>query len=366
MEERKMYYEEGSDVAAGDEITVDGLTVGEAVKVREIWERFLSAYKESGQEQEEFVWLERQLKKELPEKPQKEIHKMKEEIVASIREYDTDLQDMTKQMESGRTKERWFADRLEGAAKGVAVNKYGDYLNQINAAMEDANVQMMRTVMRMDGGVKECINLDGFIAEQYHVNNFNAKAVLQKSDLRAKIPKEGEAYGKNSFDVVIYNRKTGKIEHQYQFKYGKDARSTIELLRRGNYNNQRITVSPEQVEEVRKAFPNKNITDHIGGTEKVDIASDPLTKEEVKRMQTEAQETGVIPRTDWNVYSTRELAINLGKQAGVAGMQAALFTTGISLASQALSGEEIDGAKWWKPLCGQAQILALRRRQGAH
>lgn len=345
MEERKMYYEEGSDVAAGDEIAVDGLTVGEAAEVREIWERFLSAYKESGQEQEEFIWLERQLKKELPEKPQKEIHKMKEEIVASIREYDTDLQDMAKQMESGRTKERWFADRLEGAAKGVAVNKYGDYLNQINAAMEDANVQMMRTVMRMDGGVKECINLDGFIAEQYHVNNFNAKAALQKSDLRAKIPKEGEAYGKNSFDVVIYNIKTGKIEHQYQFKYGKDARSTIELLRRGNYNNQRITVSPEQVEEVRKAFPNKSIADHIGGTEKVDIASDPLTKEEVKRMQAEAQETGVIPRTDWNVYSTRELAINLGKQAGVAGMQAALFTTGISLASQALSGEEIDGGE---------------------
>lgn len=378
MEERKMYYVEGLGMAAGDgrqqegsgaeiadgkqqknsnmqvvdgrqqegEIIVDGLAVGEAVKVREIWERFLSAYRESGQEQEEFIWLERQLKKELPEKPQKEIHKMKEEIVASIREYDTDLQDMAKQMESGRTKERWFADRLEGAAKGVAVNKYGDYLNQINAAMEDANVQMMRTVMRMDGGVKECINLDGFIAEQHQVNSFNAKAALQKSELYAEIPKRGEAYGKNSFDVVIRNKnETDKIVHQYQFKFGKDAKSTIELFQRGNYNNQRMVVPADQVEEVQKAFPNKTVTASIGGTDKAGITADPLTKEAVKQMQAEAQETGVIPRTDWNVYSTRELAINLGKQAGVAGMQAALFTTGISLASQALSGEEIDGGE---------------------
>ncbi len=350
MGERKMYYEKDSDMESvggkqkKDESTVDGLTVKEAAKVQEIWERFLAAYKESGQEQKEFIWLERQLKRELPEKPQDEIHKMKEEIVTSIREYDTDLQDMAKQMESGRTKERWFADRLEEAAKGVAVNRYGDYLNQINTAMEDANIQMMKTVMRMDGEVKECINLDGFIAEQHQVNSFNARAALQKSGFYAEIPKEGEAYGKNSFDVVIRNKSEAKeIVHQYQFKFGKDARSTIELFRRGNYNNQRMVVPADQVEEVQRAFPNKTVTAYIGGTDKVGITSDPLTKKAVKQMQTEAQETGVIPKTDWNVYNTRELAINLGKQAGVAGVQAALFTTGISLAGQVLSGKEIDG-----------------------
>ena len=90
--------------AEADEITVDGLTVREAEEVREIWKRFLAAYKESGEEQEEFAWLEVQLAKELPEKPKEEIQKMKEEIVASIREYDADLQDMTRQVESGRTR----------------------------------------------------------------------------------------------------------------------------------------------------------------------------------------------------------------------------------------------------------------------
>lgn len=326
-----------------EQIMVDGLTVKKAEEVREIWKRFLAAYKESGEEQKEFTWLEKQLEKELPEKSKEEIQGMKEEIVSSIREYDADLQDMTKQIESGRTKERWFTDRLEEAAKGVAVNEYGNYLNEINEAMDKANAQMMRTVLRQDGGVKECINLDGFIAEQHQVNNFNAKAALQKSEFHAKIPKEGEAYGKNSFDVVIENKEG--IVHQYQFKFGKDAKSTIELFKRGNYNNQRMVVPADQVEEVQKAFPNKSVTAYIGGTDKVEISSDPLTKEEVKQMQMEAQETGVIPRTDWNIYNTRELAINLGKQAGVAGMQAALMTTGINLAGKVLSGEEIDGSE---------------------
>ncbi|TGY96221.1 hypothetical protein E5329_11310 [Petralouisia muris] len=362
MEERKTYCEEESGQSVAGRlkdssdvktvvgeleesgIAVDGLTVKEAAKVREIWERFLTAYKESGQEQEEFAWLECQLKKELPEKSQEEARKMKEEIVTSIREYDADLQDMTRQMENGRTKERWFADRMEEAAKGVAVNKYGDYLNQINAAMEKANTQMMRTVRRMDGGIKECINLDGFIAEQHQVNSFNVKATLQKSELYAEIPKQGEAYGKNAFDVVIRKKNEAeKIVHQYQFKFGKDARSTIELFKRGNYNNQRMVVPADQVEEVQRAFPNKSVTAYIGGTDEVGITADPLTKETVKQMQAEAQESGVIPRTDWNVYNTRELAINLGKQAGVAGMQAALLTTGISLAGQVFNGEEIDG-----------------------
>ena len=331
-----------ADVAA-DEITVDGLTVKEAEEVKEIWKRFFTAYKESGEEQEEFEWLEKQLKTELPEKSEDDIKKMKEEIVSSVREYDVDLKDMTTQIEKGGTKERWLADRLEDAAKGVAVNEYGNYLNQINETMGQANSQMMRTVLRQDGGVKECLNLDGFLAEQYHVNSFNAKATLQDSEFRAKISKEEDEDRNNFFDVVIENRE-GTIA-QYQVKFGKDAKSTIEMFQSNNDNNHRLVVPADQVEEVQKAFPNKNVTAYIGGTDKINIASDPLTREDVKRMQTEAQEAGVIPRTDWNIYNTRELAINLGRQAGVAGMQAALVNTGVSLAGKVLDGEKIEGSE---------------------
>lgn len=344
MDENREYEEKELDRKLEEgELTVEGLTVEEAEKVKEIWKRFIKAYQESGEEQEEFHWLEKQLQEELPEKSGEEIQKMKEEIMESIREYDANLQNLTASVERGKTKERWFADRLEDAAKGVAVNAYGDYLNQINTAMDEANRQMMRTVLRRDDGIKECINLDGFIAEQYHVNSFNARAALQRSDYYAEIPKQGEAYGKNSFDVVIRNRNESGIVHQYQVKFGKDAKATEQLLKRGNYNNQRLVVPSEQVEEIQAAFPNKTVTDHIGGTDQVDIRSDALTKEEIKKLQVEVQENGKIQRTDWNIYNTRELAVNLGKQAGIAGMQAAFLTTGIELAGRAMNGEAIEG-----------------------
>ena len=268
-------------------IEIDGLTEAESEKIREFWERFLKAYKESGEEQKEFEWLKCQLQEELPDKTEEEIQAIKEEIVESIREYDSDLQDMTENIEKGRTKERWFADRLEDAAKGVAVNDYGNYLEQINTTMDEANRQMMRTVLRQDGEVSECLNLDGFIAEQYHVNNFNAKAALQNSPFRAEVctPGPGETYGKNSYDVRIWNTETKQIVHQYQFKFGKDAKATIELLKKGVYANQRYLVPAEQVMEVQEAFPTKTVTDHLGGTEKVDVISEALSKKQVKDLQ---------------------------------------------------------------------------------
>ena len=45
------------------EIIVDGLTEKEAVEVMDILKRFIKAYQDSGEEQETFEWLEKQLKR---------------------------------------------------------------------------------------------------------------------------------------------------------------------------------------------------------------------------------------------------------------------------------------------------------------
>ncbi|MCI9005773.1 MAG: hypothetical protein HFH39_11190 [Lachnospiraceae bacterium] len=335
---------EGKDMAG--EITVEGLSEVEAAEVREIFKRFVKAYKESGEEQERFEWLERQLQEELPGKTKKEILKMKTEIVGSIKEYDKDLRSLSESMEQGGTKERWFADRIGDAAKGMAVNEYGGYLNEIHRTLEQANKEMVEAVTRLDGGINQCKNLDGFIAEQHHVNSFNAKAALQNDGHRAEVvrPKPGEGYRKNSVDIYIRDLE-GKIVHRYQSKFGKDAEATAAMLKGGDYRSQGGLVGEGQVEGVQGKLPNKRVTDHIGGTDKVSVKSDPLTKEEAKRMQQEVQQEGKIPEISWNVYNTRELAINLGKQAGVAGMHAALFTTGFSLAGKVMQGEEIDGGE---------------------
>ena len=91
-----------------------------------------------------------------------------------------------------------------------------------------------------------------------------------------------ETYGLNSFDTVIKDIHTGKIVHQYQFKFGKDAKTTIGLLKSGNYNNQRYVVPADQVAEIKKAFPNKSVEAYMGGTDRVPTKSGSLTKEEAK------------------------------------------------------------------------------------
>lgn len=123
-------------------------------------------------------------------------------------------------------------------------------------------------------------NLDGFIAEQYHVNSFNMEAAAQGSGLRAEVQplKPGETYTKNGFDVVIKDANGNRI-HQYQMKYGATAEDTISMLKAGKYNNQIIVVPEEQVEAVQKAFPNKTVTSTIGAG---DVKSKPLTKEQAK------------------------------------------------------------------------------------
>ena len=324
-------------------LQVEGLSEKEVKEVQIIFHRFLKKYEENP-EADTRKWLFEQLKEELPEKKEEELQKIAEEITTAIEEYQKDLDDLNKSCRKGITKESWLAEKLQDGAKGVAVNEFGEYLREIDRNMTQANMQMARTILRADGEVSQCINLDGFIAEQYHVNNFNAKAVLEKSPYRARVcvPENGQ-YGKNSVDVMIDNIQTGqKGVARYQMKYGADSKATVEMLKNGDYANQRLVVPKEQVEEVQKSFPDKTVTDHIGGTDKIAVQSEGLSKEQVKSFQHDAQSNRMIPKTDWNVYQTKELALNIGKQTGQAGIQAALIGTGIHLVEKAVNGEPVE------------------------
>ncbi len=202
----------------------------------------------------------------------------------------------------------------------------------------------MRTVTTNTGEISKCMNLDGFIAEQNAVNTFNMRAQLESSKYVAevKVPEPGETYGLNSFDTVIKDSTTGKIVHQYQFKFGKNSKATIDLLKGGNYNNQRFVVPLEQVEDVKNAFSGKSVEAYMGGTDVVSIKSGTLPKEQAKKLQLDAQEKNVLPRNDWNSFNTKELALNIGKNAGLAGLNAAIITTGFDLVAKKVQGEQID------------------------
>ena len=67
-----------------------------------------------------------------------------------------------------------------------------------------------------------------------------------------------------------------------------------------------------------------------------------MTKEQAKYLQLDAQEKNVLPRNDWNSFNTKELALNIGKNAGLAGLNAAIITTGFDLVAKKVQGEQID------------------------
>lgn len=321
---------------------LDGLSEEEAKKFKVIFQRFLTSYKEKAPDTSLEDWLTKQFEAELPEVSEEEAKKLSRETIASVEQYDKDLEDLQAAAARGKSKEHWLADKLQEASAGVAVTAYGQKLAVANSALQTANEQMHRTILRKDGEISQSLNLDGFIAEQAHVSSFNEVAALKGEPFHAEVCVPDGAYQKNSFDVVIKDTRTGRIVHQYQMKYGADAASTIAMIKRGNYNNQILVVPSDQVEAVKAAFPGKTVVSHIGGGD-IPVSSKKLDKETVKQLQKEAQEKGLLPEDNWNSYNTRELAVQLGKNAAVAGLQGAVIGTGFHLASKLFSGEEIDG-----------------------
>lgn len=326
-------------------IYVEGLSEKNAIEVSDVIQKFVKSYSNKAESKSDQQWLKEELSLELPEKSDKEVSAIANEILNTVNEYDANLSDINEQCAKGISKDTWLLNKISEASKGISVIEYGNYLNTIDNSITNANAQMLRTVTTNSGEISQCMNLDGFIAEQHAVNTFNMQAELEGSKYIAEVcvPEPGETYGLNSFDTVIKDTNTGKIVHQYQFKFGKDAKATIKMLKDGNYNNQRFVVPADQVEEVRKAFPGKSVEAYMGGTDVVQTKSGTLTKEQVKKLQLDTQEKGVLPRNDWNNFNTKELAINIGKNAGIAGIQAVAITTGFDLISKKIQGEEIDG-----------------------
>lgn len=333
-----------------NEVQFEELTEKEARELKEILTRFIKSYSKKSDTISDKEWLKSIFQEELTDCTEEQADKLAKETVSSIKEYDKNLASINEAAKNGTSKEQWFAEHVSEASVGVAVNQYGEYLNKINNTLTNANAQMLRTVTAKSGEISQCYNLDGFIAEQYHVNTFNANAALQKSKYFAevKVPEAGETYGKNSFDIVIRDSSNPKATavHQYQVKYGSDAKATIQMLRDHGeitkYSNQQIVVPAEQLEEVQKAFPGKTVVSYIGGTDKVPVTSNSLTKEQAKALQSKVQDEKLPVTTDWNVFQTKELALQIGKNAGLAGVQAAAITTGFSLAAQVMKGEGID------------------------
>lgn len=312
----------------------------EAKEIKDIQKEFLESYITSKDELTIEEWLPQELEKQLPQNSKEEIVEMSNEIIISLKITEEKKVSLQEAIEAGRSRESWLASTLVQSTSHMSAQESTKYLQGLDDAVRNANQEMYDTITTKSGVISQNPNLDGFIAEQHHVNSYNMKAKATGGELYAEVlkPKPGETYSKNSVDIVIRDI-SGKIKYRYQVKYGATAEETIKMIKQGDYKGQRLIVPKEQVEAVQKAFPNRKVSATIG---EGDIKSKPLTKQQAKELQKKAQTKNWLD-ADWNDYLAKDIAMGIGKQAGQACLQGVAVGAGMTLVSKVCKGEEIDG-----------------------
>lgn len=311
----------------------------EAKEISKIHRDFLESYAESKDKMPVDEWLPQVLHKQLPDRTDVEIHEMSTEIIKSLKVAEEMKVSQQRAIEQGRSKESWFASTVMQATSHMSAQESAKYLQGLDDAVRNANEAMYDTITTKAGLPNQNRNLDGFIAEQHHVNSYNMKSQATGGDLHAEVlkPKPGEAYKKNSVDIVIKDS-NGKIVSRYQAKYGATAEETIRMIKNGDYRGQQLIVPADQVEAVQKAFPDRKVSSTIGDG---NTTSKPLTKEEAKELQEKAQKGNFLD-ADWNDFVAKDIAIGIGKQAGYACLQGAAVGAGMAVATKVWNGEPID------------------------
>lgn len=277
-------------------------------------------YEQAAQTQREFIdsgnqaqhdlepeaWLVQQLNK-YPQlfRDEQEIRDSARDIVSTIETTKAKQSELQDHLARGNSRESWIVKQVEQGATAHGVAQAGEYAASLDQALRQANENMLQTITRSDGQISQSLNLDGFIAERHHVETFNLDAQLKGSNLRAEMRASTEA---NSVDIVVRDE-TGKVVRRYQSKYGQDADATQKMFERGDYRGQRKLV-PEGQDVA-------NSTDHL---ECDGIQSEPLSKQDAKTQQEQAQQQGEVNPYDWNTLNRTTIAKQLGKQvlAGVA------------------------------------------------
>ena len=216
----------------------------------------------------------------------------------------------------------------------MSTQEAAKYLASLDKAVNQANQALHKTITTQAGNVSQNPSLDGFIAEQYHAQTFNMNAEASGSQYRAKVLEpDGNGYAKNSVDIVIVDGE-GKVVRRYQSKYCKDAKATEKAFEHGDYRGQQKLIPKDQENGISKK--STSVLEAPDGT-----TSNPLTKSDAEKMRDEAQ-SGNWNDLNWNEYTTKDLAIGIGKQTGYAALQGAAIGVGFDVAQKVWNGEEIE------------------------
>lgn len=311
----------------------DKIFDSDAKLLQKIYDEFMKSYVRNKDTMDVDAWLAEEMEHYLIEHPKEDIKRMAKEIVSTIKAQEEKKLELQQAINSGRSKEDWFASEIKKSTSYMETAESVKYLKNLDEALRNANESLYNTIKTQADVINRNPQLDGFIAEQYHAQTFNLNAEATGSIYRAKVLEPtGQGYGKNSVDIVIVDDK-GKIVKRYQSKYCKDSTATAQAFEKGDYRGQQKLIPEGQ--EIDKKHSTV-ITAPDGTTSK------PLSKERAKELQKEAQ-SGQWQDWNWNEYKTKDLAIGIGKQAAQAAVMGAAITTGFDVAKKLWNGEEIKG-----------------------
>ncbi len=306
----------------------------ELINVLPLVEDFVQSYENNqGKSLEE--WLSDKFQMEFPDKTEDEVKAMSSEIITSVHVLEEHKQSLEEAISAGRSKESWFAKVIKTTTSRMSTEDTVNYLKDLDGAVNEANEALTRTIMTQAGEVSQNPSLNGFIAEQEHVQSFNMNAVARGSEFRAKVLEpNGTSYAKNSVDMVIVDG-SGKVVKRYQAKYCRNAEATQKAFESGNYRGQQSLAPEEQIGNMtRKATDRMQAPD---GT-----TSNPLTKESALKKQEEAR-SGKWNDKNWNDYKTKDIASGIGRQAGQAALLGAVIGAGTEVVGKVWKGEKVDG-----------------------
>ena len=346
------------EVVYVDEVFAPQLSVEQIKELTQIQLKITKSYLANKDKIELHSWLNSELNDYLPGKSQEEIAQISDDLISSVKRYEDSKKSLYQAKEQRCDTETWFVRESRKATAQMSVEQTKKFLFSVDNAITKSNEALYNTVYNQNGQISMNPNLDGFIAEQYHVNTFNEAASLNGSKYRARVCEPDGAYRKNSVDVVIYDTETGKIEGRYQFKYCKDAKSTEKAFEHGDYRGQGKLVPEGQSEQISKK--SHEVIEAPDGTK-----SKPLSKEKAKSMQEQLQEEGKLEEHDWSDFDNKELLKVIAKKSASAALMGAASSTGAYIVDKIYNDEDVECKELAKQALKGAAYSGLAVAAGA-
>ena len=91
-------------------------------------------------------WLAGQIRQEMPDMTENASETLSGDIIEAVAKYDHTLSELNKAVETGQSKEEWFADRMSETYSDMPSNEAGNKLVQIESEWTASNIQLMQEI----------------------------------------------------------------------------------------------------------------------------------------------------------------------------------------------------------------------------